>query len=722
MSTRLLLALGAFAGYAFAAAPGLDWLDAGELVAAGATLGISHPPGQPLHALLVAAASMIPFGELAFRATLVSAAAAALAVAAAHALAAVLLPGTGRVLATARLVGAGLVGLSPLLVSQATRAEVYAPVMALAGWATVLAVRFVRGRPALAAAAPVTSSSDALAISALDAPTPATPTRHAPTPATPTRHAHDALLAALLFALATGLQPIVAAALALPAAVAIALTAPRRLARLALPTLALGALGLVVHAYLPLRARAALPPLLVWGDPRDLVSLLDALSGRAYGGNFALTGLGDRLLGHLLLVAEGTGLSLLTLGTAGLLIGAATRLAGALPLLVAVPCILLGVAAQGVFHPANPDVHGYLAPAHLLLSAGVTLLIASAARIARAFAFPDAAALLALLPAIALGALGPEVHVRDHGARRNDAPLRHWDATVGRTPPGPALFIASSDHTLFPALYERLVAGARPDIAVAADALLTSSWFLRMLDRALPELVVPWVDEPGAQALLARLIARNLDAGHVVAAERPLVAAEPRGAMFLLGAARAGEFATAPASYDDELGRRVARHAALIRARFEAARGDTAGMAQALGLVDPIPAGYDPLWLDLPLPPLFISEAWQLDLVRFDLALFVDPGKRPAPSAPSLFRTLRAWRLFSVTDPRASAALDELGATEAERALLALGAVRARAGRFADANAAFSEALRRNPSSRAVARDLATLARQRSGASAAPTR
>ena len=39
--------------FAAGAAPGVEWLDAGELTAAGYTLGISHPPGQPGHALLL---------------------------------------------------------------------------------------------------------------------------------------------------------------------------------------------------------------------------------------------------------------------------------------------------------------------------------------------------------------------------------------------------------------------------------------------------------------------------------------------------------------------------------------------------------------------------------------------------------------------------------------------------------------------------------------------
>ena len=49
------------------------WLDSGEFVAAAAELGISHPPGHPLAALVSAALTMLPLGSLAFRVALASA-------------------------------------------------------------------------------------------------------------------------------------------------------------------------------------------------------------------------------------------------------------------------------------------------------------------------------------------------------------------------------------------------------------------------------------------------------------------------------------------------------------------------------------------------------------------------------------------------------------------------------------------------------------------------
>ena len=58
----------------FLVAPGLTWLDAGELMAASHELGIAHPPGFPLFIMLHKFVAMVvPFGEIAFRGNLASA-------------------------------------------------------------------------------------------------------------------------------------------------------------------------------------------------------------------------------------------------------------------------------------------------------------------------------------------------------------------------------------------------------------------------------------------------------------------------------------------------------------------------------------------------------------------------------------------------------------------------------------------------------------------------
>ena len=58
------------------------WFDSGELLAAAADFGISHPPGQPLSAIVLGAANLIPVGALAFRVALICALLGAVAIAA----------------------------------------------------------------------------------------------------------------------------------------------------------------------------------------------------------------------------------------------------------------------------------------------------------------------------------------------------------------------------------------------------------------------------------------------------------------------------------------------------------------------------------------------------------------------------------------------------------------------------------------------------------------
>lgn len=129
---RLPVGLGlvAFALYVVSAAPGLYWLDSGELTAAGFTLGVAHPPGFPLHTLLAKLFCLLPLGSVAFRVTLLSAASAAVAVGLAVALGQRLARAGGAEAPSAvRLIGGAasgcVLGLCHLFWRQATVAEVY---------------------------------------------------------------------------------------------------------------------------------------------------------------------------------------------------------------------------------------------------------------------------------------------------------------------------------------------------------------------------------------------------------------------------------------------------------------------------------------------------------------------------------------------------------------------------------------------------------------------
>ena len=58
----------------------VSFFDSGELIAASATLGLAHPPGYPLYALVGHIFSYIPISNIAFRTNLASAVFGAMAV------------------------------------------------------------------------------------------------------------------------------------------------------------------------------------------------------------------------------------------------------------------------------------------------------------------------------------------------------------------------------------------------------------------------------------------------------------------------------------------------------------------------------------------------------------------------------------------------------------------------------------------------------------------
>src|SRR4051812_43176560 len=112
--------------YVRTAAPSVLSGDSAEFQMAAPLLGVPHPTTYPLYVLLGKLATLvIPFGDLAWRVTLVSAGCAALAVALFYAV-------LRRLTASApAVVGALALGLAPGLWNAATMAEVYALLMAL---------------------------------------------------------------------------------------------------------------------------------------------------------------------------------------------------------------------------------------------------------------------------------------------------------------------------------------------------------------------------------------------------------------------------------------------------------------------------------------------------------------------------------------------------------------------------------------------------------------
>jgi hypothetical protein len=243
----LIVAALVFSFSALMAAPSVHWLDSGSLVASAWTMGVAHPPGEPLWLAFARIAQLIPIGDIAFRCTLFSALCLGLC---AFPLI-VLMEGLrgsaddenaeGSAVA-AGLVLAALVGLSAQL--QSGRPEVYAPT------ALLLLVALAAG-----------SRGGLTGLCAIG----------------------------FLLGLGAGLHPLLCVAAA-PALVAAAFLRPaldspaRPVARELIGGVLAGLAGLGVLAWLPLRAAAN--PAGAWGIPDSASRFVDVLLARNFRANF----------------------------------------------------------------------------------------------------------------------------------------------------------------------------------------------------------------------------------------------------------------------------------------------------------------------------------------------------------------------------------------------------------------------------------------------------
>jgi len=75
---QLLIFLLSFAGFVFFLTPNINTGDGGELVTTSHYLGVAHPSGYPLYLLIAKMFIFLPFGNMAFKVTLMSAMASAL--------------------------------------------------------------------------------------------------------------------------------------------------------------------------------------------------------------------------------------------------------------------------------------------------------------------------------------------------------------------------------------------------------------------------------------------------------------------------------------------------------------------------------------------------------------------------------------------------------------------------------------------------------------------
>ncbi len=381
--------------------------DSAELSAAGAVLGIAHPPGYPLYTLLARTLVAGLPGEPALAANLLSVVAAALTAGAAACLARLL--GARPVAAIA----AGLLVIgSRTIWSQAVVAEVY----------TLHAFFAVSVLTALAA------------------------DEHLPR-----RDVRALLLAAYLFALGLA-HHITIAYLALPAAVILA--ARRRLPVPALPAaLGLAALALTLYAALPLRSH--FDPPLDWGNPESLPRLLSHVSGRQYQFLVGKMRPSD-MLARLGAIGSHFARDLHPFFLAAIVLGLAS-LRRQPAWLAALGLVVLVLAAHAVAY-GIPDYAGHLAPAAVALAVVAALGIDGATRRVRP-------APVAGLLVVAAAAAPIALHAAAADRSRHRSAREYAENLLAPLPTGATLF-AEGDNQVFLLAYLTAACGARPDLAV----------------------------------------------------------------------------------------------------------------------------------------------------------------------------------------------------------------------------------------------------------------
>lgn len=469
-ATDLALACLAFAAFGATACAEVHWLDSGELTASAWALGVAHPPGEAPWALLARFPMSLPFGDVAFRANVASAAFAALCVPAMTVLGSAALgglpdPRSRAWLARGAAVAAVLGGASWL---QAVRAEVYSLQAALTLWAAALLVL--------------------------------------PDAVLP-RNARWSL-AALACGLAAANHPLLLAA-ALPALATLGLSEGGIRRGAWGPAAATGILGFSSVLYLPVRAVAA--PADAWGSPDRLQDAVAVLTGRVFTQNFSLgdgAGAWENAGTLAALTDLHGGPALLPLAAAGAVVLAVR---GPRPLALGLALLVLGnagtVLPQNKVFLDNPDLHGYAAVgfAGLCVLAAAALGGLSAWLGARRGSGPGRGMALAGALALSVQALAGAAF----GSRAGDRLARSFAAgLVSRLPPGALLVTAGNDAT-FLLWYGGRVEGWRPDLRTVHRVLLGHGFYDHELRRRAgprPGGLHPGrarVDLPGALAAVA---------------------------------------------------------------------------------------------------------------------------------------------------------------------------------------------------------------------------
>jgi hypothetical protein len=431
------------------------WLDGGEFVAASINLGITHPPGQPLYALIGRLFAMVPLGPIAFRVALFSSLAAAFA---AGALCRAIALTVHRIGVTDVWLSAPLALGATWFVAgsygwwfQAVRPEVYALQAALTCFTLERVMTFEASWP--------------------------------------NRDLRPLITAALTFGLALSNHHFLALAM-IPALLP---TAGRalRIAEWRSIWLAVAAvcLGLFCYVYLPLRASAKPQPNL--GDPTSLDRLLWVVSAKAFhknAGTSLAQPVAERFADVTALLVDHFYfmLPIALLGLYLMLRSSAMRRFGVLWGLL----LLVSVAARAWlgFSLGNPDALGYLMPAFAaigtLFAACLAELVATRGHAHTQVASVAAAALCYAVPLLGLAQFHharPKVNLAEFSA------VGSVDALSRMTLPPSALLIAHAPQTVFAFWGAEAQDMLRPDLALLPMPFIAYPGMLDSLEQSAPE-------------------------------------------------------------------------------------------------------------------------------------------------------------------------------------------------------------------------------------------
>lgn len=665
MKTPVLLFLAFFGLYLHSASPGLaPYRDSGEMVVSAATLGVSHPPSYPLYVQLgKLAVALNPLAEPAYRLSLLSCAAGAAAVALLY----LVLSPYG---AIAALAGALALGLNRSFWSVTTVPEMYSLGVLFAVillWFNYTLGREPRGR----------GWRD---------------------------EAFVAFLAGLFLGNRTDL-------LLWAPAIALLLRRDTLLSRLP-RLLCFFLLGLSVYLYLPLRSGAG--PLLDWNHPADLWNFWATLTRRSYGGTLDLlsknyaTGelFAVNLLRYGAHLRDSVGWTGLLLAGWGLWNGRLNRLW---------PALAVAFLASGPLFlflanlPPNPHALAIIEPHWLLpdvvvccwLGWGVGELLSA---VSPRLAWPILVVFLG-----EFGVLGVAHHAA--ACRRGSFYLEDFTRSALRVAPAGSVLVAKKDVQIFGLWVATEVRGRGAHTRVVAQGLAGSRWYQDSMRGRDPALALGALrDADTWKTFLARSdrpVYVTPDAeveGPAVSQRGPIAAvAEAPPAPW------AWEFSVRRGRYEYEQAQdffaadlidmaAIARHrtaADLLKAQDNSAAAGQAALAWAAKWV-------------FPDPPLVMGyAAFQAGDLERALSLYQASGRL----FDRMFELAKAYRAL----PDVMAGIRRAGA----EAFLNRGVVLDRRKDVAGAEAAYREALERDPASSKAWYNLGTLYWNRDWAKAA---